>query len=356
MEASLEPLIKIALEKVLIQAVNLRKVILGAPKGVVGVGDRQFQPVPGHPWIGDNSPVQYLQFGSLHPAGHSHIVDTASVCRLFATIIHMIQQYPQREIQEFSIHGFHDTRWKSVLIPNDWVSTTQLATPALQNVTTLDLQFEMFTYSRYDTIVGITKAIEKNPNLQVLKLRTGERSILVFERRSEYWAPLLSLLGTDPPFRLRTLMLDGLVTSVTAPTLDRIITVHASTLRRVVFAHLNFHLPNSLRAFSTALAKTKITYFATSRFLLHERSFIVAGSIQYDTVPDEALEWEDGLETIFMDKDEDYRDWVNVDWVYSHNATLVYDNRDGSQGEGWMRVKFLDMARMVDDGALRDGP
>jgi hypothetical protein len=354
MEALLEPEVKHMLKNVLTQAVNLRKIILGAPNGIPWLYDTRW--VSGLPRLGDSVPVQNLEFSYSYAAGHKHIVNTASVCQLFTTIIHAIQQYPQRELQEFSIVEFHDTKWKSALIPTDWVSTTKLATPVLQNLTSLNLQFEMFTADRYDTIVEIVKAIEKNASLRVLKLRTGKRSTLVFQRRSEYWAPLLSLLGTDPPFRLHTLMLDGLATSTTAPTLDRVIAVHASTLRGVVFAHLNFHLPNSLRAFSTALAKTKINYFATSWFLIHERTFILAGSIQYRTVPDE-LEWGEDLDEIFMGKDESYRDWIYVDWeIYNHDRLLVYDNRDGSQGEGWMRMRFLDMVRMIDDGAIRDGP
>jgi hypothetical protein len=357
MAAMLGPAMKHALETTLPAAVGLRKIIIRAPAAVEGVHDRFFHRLL--PDFGDARPFPDLYFNapSRHE-DHQHVLNAGSMRDLFTTIIHTIRDYLPRAIQEFEVVGFADADWASALVPTEWVYTDMLSMPALQNMTTLDLQFEMFTDCTSDIISAVVKAIEKNASLQVLKLHAGPRSIWHFTERNEYWAPLLQLLGTDPPFRLRTFEIGGLVTSTKAPTLNRIVEVHASSLRRVVFEDINFHFPNTLRAFCERLANTDINYFSTNRLLFHERSYLVSSLIQYAELSDEVLQWEvDDSEDEEKGKDESYRGWTAVRWVRQTPYTLlIYENVDGSKGEKWMRERFLDIVRQIDDCLIHDGP
>jgi hypothetical protein len=356
MKASLEPAMITALGNVFSLAGNLGKILLRAPVRTTEIGDHLLlSPLPS---FQNSNPIPDLQFQSPGHYAFGHVIDTASMCDLFNTIIHTIEQYLQHQVQEFGIIGFADTEWQSALVPTKWLHTAMLNKPALQHIKTLDLQFETFTFSSDDTILAVVGAIEKNVSLQVLKLRAGPRSIKYFHDRSEWWAPLLSLLGTDPPFRLRTLEIDGLVTSTDAPTLDNIIAVHVSTLRRLVFEHLNFHFPNSLRALYDRLTKTDINYFSTKYFFIHERHYLVSGVLQYREVEDEVLKWEDedSQDEDSEDKDESYRDWIDVSWlVSSQNRPLVFENEDGRKSKNWMRRNFESIVGLIVDGAVWDG-
>jgi hypothetical protein len=354
MAAMLGPAMKHALETTLPAAVGLRKIIIRAPAAVKGVHDESLDTMLSA--FGDARPFPELYFATRY--GHEHIINTGSMRGLFTTIIHTIHNHLPHAIQEFEVVGFANTNWASALVPTERVYTDMLSMSALQNMTTLDLQFEMFTYCSSDIVSAVVKAIEKNASLRVLKLRAGPRSTWHFAERSEYWAPLLQLLGTDPPFRLRTLEIGGLVTSTEAPTLDRVIDIHASTLRRVVFEHLNFHTPNTLRTFYKSLANTDINYFSTNRFLFHERYYLVCGSIQYTELSDEVLQWDDDdSEDEEGGKDESYKDWTDVRWLlYRRDTPVTYENVDRSRGEDYMRGRFLAMVRYIDDGAINDGP
>jgi hypothetical protein len=236
-----------------------------------------------------------------------------------------------------------------VLLTLDFLMFCGLGMP---NLTTLNLELEMEIPSSSLMPRILVTALEGCPKLQVLKLHPGPNTSLDFEKRSDNWAPLLQLLGTDPPFRLRTLEVNGLVTSTTAPTLDRVIDVHASTLRRIRLHHLNFHYPNSPRAFFTALSKADIRYFATRCFKLHNRSFIRNSTLA-------CIEWED--EVLNFDvvngvsKDESYRDWVEIDWKIHHgDKELLYDYEEWTGHARPMEGVFMSVVEQVISGAIRD--
>ncbi|RYN95369.1 hypothetical protein AA0119_g8695 [Alternaria tenuissima] len=200
--------------------------------------------------------------------------------------------------------------------------------------------------------------IESNANLKSLHLSAGPSSCQRWLSRSENWAPLLRLLGSSPPFRLRSLELDGLVTSTSAPTLARIINVHSSSIRRVVLRHTNFHYPNTLREFFTACANSDIHYYRSESLLFHETSMLVGTSLSFRVFEDE----EDELHREWSGEEDldqcDLLDTACQDWgegrFPSGRDMLVYDNENGQNGDDWMNRAFMAGVAMIQDGALID--
>ncbi|CAN9265233.1 unnamed protein product [Alternaria alternata] len=162
----------------------------------------------------------------------------------------------------------------------------------------------------------------------------------------------------SPPFRLRSLELDGLVTSTSAPTLARIINVHSSSIRRVVLKHTNFHYPNTLREFFTACANSGIHYYRSESLLFHETSMLVGTSLSFRVFEDKEDElhrdWsgEEDLDQCDL-LDTTCQDWVEVRFP-SGRDILVYDNENGQNGDDWMYRAFMAGVSMIKDGALID--
>jgi hypothetical protein len=150
------------------------------------------------------------------------------------------------------------------------------------------------------------------------------------------------------------------VSSTTAPTLDCIVNVHASTLRRIRLHHLNFHHPNSLHAFFTALSKADIRYFSTRWFKLHNRGYIRSSTLSYIESDDEVLEFDD--ETLESDgeegvlkKDQSYRDWVEIDWkIHKEDKELLYDYEEWTGHARPIKEIFMSVVEQVISGAIRD--
>jgi hypothetical protein len=185
----------------------------------------------------------------------------------------------------------------------------------------------------------------------VLRVRSGPRSIREYRDSSEKWAPLLQQLGGDPPFRLQTLELDGLVSSQSAPTLDHIIETHSPTLRRLVLEHTNFHYPNTLRAFFYALSRSNVNYYKTNWLYIHQRTYLLPSTLCFIVVPDEVLTHSQVVAT----DDESCLDWVRVIWdVNGYDVPLIYDNEDDWYGENWMKNCFMNALAAINCGAVKD--
>ncbi|KAF1935185.1 hypothetical protein EJ02DRAFT_471383 [Clathrospora elynae] len=319
------------------RTVNLKKLVVLAPTALTGTraGHGSFHQVGG-----------YVVFAraSAHP-DHPHVVDIQSFRLLYYTLTRSMRGViPQ--LDELVIANFAQSQWQSSLTPQNPVVGTLNEWPAMHNLKVLDLQLELYTHRSDIAVRRIVASIGDNARLQVLKLRAGPWGASKFQTRSEGWAPLLQLLGTNPPFRLRTLEIDSLVTSATAPTLDRIINVHAASIRRLVLTRFHLYRPNSFRAFFAALAETNIEHFELWKFWLHGRSWVVNSTLTHSILSDEDF---------FDANDEESSDWVNISWVrHGSEGGITYDNAGDLRGEGWMKDRLMEAVTMVDSGALPD--
>ncbi|KAG9193992.1 hypothetical protein G6011_04027 [Alternaria panax] len=178
---------------------------------------------------------------------------------------------------------------------------TALDVPALRNLTCLKMQLEMFTFGDNVAMKALAQLLENSANLKSLGLSAGPLSLQTWSQRSENWAPLLQLLGHRPSFRLRTLELDGLATSITSPTLAQIIHVHSSSIRRLTLKHINFYRPNTLREFYTVCALSSIQYYRPEKFLIHGKRMLCSSVVRFDIV-----------ETDLEEKNPTCQDWVEV--------------------------------------------
>jgi hypothetical protein len=222
----------------------------------------------------------------------------------------------------------------------------------MRQLTTLDLELDLETQISNKLILILAAAARSCSRLRVLKIRTGPEADLHFKEKSEAWAPLLQLLGSDPPFRLHTLEIDGLVSSMKSPTLAHIVDVHASTLRHILLHHLNFHYPNTAREFFAALSRSNINYFFARWFKLHGRGYLTSSTLACRFLSDEILEFhaEGGIY-----KDWSYQGWVDIEWNVHHiDQGLVYDWRDGGREHWGVKETFMEVVELVDCGAIRD--
>jgi hypothetical protein len=341
---------------------NLRSITLHAPLGLPGMSDTFLLHLPSAttgPYTHD------LQFGVVHPQflqAHPHILHTRSVFRLTRGLVSAIRGV-SHQLEHFQIVGYADSIWQSALMGNMRPFSDACELSALQNLTSLNLQLEMFTFHTNLVIRRLVHLLKSNANLKALALSEGPLSIRRYQKRNENWAPLLQLLGSNPPFSLRSLEINGLVTSINAPTLGCIINLHSSTIRRVILENTNFHYPNTLYAFFTACANSGIRYYKSRNFYLHERVVIVSSSLTYDTLEDEdgrlhedMEDWDSETDHCNLD-DESCQGWVEVDWAmndYPRNAVLIYDNENGRKGIRYMYGAFMSGVSMVKDGAIID--
>jgi hypothetical protein len=124
-------------------------------------------------------------------------------------------------------------------------------------------------------------------------------------KRREFGALLWNCLGSSP-FRLRKLDLTGLYAH-SLMTLDRIIDIHASSLRNLLLPETDFRWPNTLRAFFSSLGRTDINLFGL-------RSLLINQDIRFAICRYNELICEEDPECLAWDgsKDVSYKGWVNI--------------------------------------------
>ena len=238
--------------------------------------------------------------------------------------------------------------------------------PFLQNMTTLDLQLDVFTHTTGIMLKKIGGLIGSNPNLKVLKLRAGPRIGSAYRIPNNYWAPVLQALGSDPPFRLDTLEVEGLITSTTAPTLARVVEAHSPTLRRLVLVHTNFGHPNTVRAFFDTLAMSEVRYYAWKDFLVNPTGYLMNSQLKFSIVGDEVLrpryslitekEFETAsLQTIYdlAHTTSSDKDWVRITWdVVDNNKLSIWDGENNLLGKGGIKAAFRNVGVAIDCGVI----
>ncbi|OAG17339.1 hypothetical protein CC77DRAFT_287814 [Alternaria alternata] len=338
---------------------NLKNFVFRAPPGLWGMCDEEL--TNELPLFGVSETYPHLRFGPRYHFGlqgprHNHVIDTRSIASLGYTLISSLQ-HAKQQLDSFKVLGFADSKWQMKLTSYPLLLYSMRRVCALRALTCLKLQLDMLALEN-ESMTSLVMMIESNANLKSLHLSAGPSSCQRWLSRSENWAPLLRLLGSSPPFRLRSLELDGLVTSTSAPTLARIINVHSSSIRRVVLRHTNFHYPNTLREFFTACANSDIHYYRSESLLFHETSMLVGTSLSFRVFEDEEdelhREWsgEEDLDQCDL-LDTACQDWVEVRFP-SGRDMLVYDNENGQNGDDWMNRAFMAGVAMIQDGALID--
>ncbi|KAJ6280067.1 hypothetical protein J3E71DRAFT_344720 [Bipolaris maydis] len=339
------------LESIFKQALQLRELIIRAPEGQVYTKDgnlmaRRLPEDYEDMCDGELGGLLILHSGQ-HPSTRAN-----AICDFVFQLVRCTQTAaPCLEV--LRILDFAKSEWQSWLASAESILEGMAYFPVLQNLTTIDLQLEMFPSSENICMLNLVEITKQNPNLEVLRIRTSPRSIRYYRTSSEIWAPLLQQLGSDPPFRLRTLEFDGLISSESAPTLDRIVDTHSPTLRRLVLQHTNFHHPNTLHALFSSLANSNVNYFESNWLYLHRGYYLLASRVYFQMIFDEVME------PIFLHahecNDESCWDWVEVFWdVSSFDTPVVFDNEDGWHGEGWMKHWFMNTVASINCGAIRD--
>ncbi|KAI4650563.1 hypothetical protein J4E93_002919 [Alternaria ventricosa] len=276
------------------------------------------------------------------------------IYRVMQALVDAIRFAPQ-QLEEFRVVGF-ELRWQTALLGSP-KSLFEAIAPALRGLTSLNLELDMATFSANTYMLALVKLIKSNANLRALALSVGAQAIKDYQVRNERWAPLLQLLGGSPPFRLRSLHINGLVTSTTAPTLASIINVHSSTIRRIVLNNTNFHYPNTLRAFFTACANSAISYYETENFYFHERTMIVGRYLADDIVENDDAELHEDVNNNHCDSDAACHGWVKVNWDGFRKKDewrLVFENEQGQKRRSYMYDTFMNVVDMVKEGSLRD--
>ncbi|KAI4939500.1 uncharacterized protein J4E92_000785 [Alternaria infectoria] len=269
-------------------------------------------------------------------------------------LVDTIRLAPQ-QLEEFRVVGF-GLKWQTWLLGTP-KSLFETISPTLRGLTSLNLELDMATLKTDAYMLALVKLINTNANLQALALSVGDQGIGKYQIRNESWAPLLQLLGGSPPFRLRSLHINGLVTSTTAPTLASIINVHSSTIRRIVLKNTNFHYPNTLRAFFRACANSAVSYYETENFYLHERTMIVGRYLAEDVLEYDNAELHEDVNNNHCDSDASCHDWVKVNWDSfkpEDKWKLVFENEQGQKRRSYMYDTFMDVVDMVKEGSLRD--
>ncbi|KAI4635144.1 uncharacterized protein J4E87_000094 [Alternaria ethzedia] len=259
------------------------------------------------------------------------------------------------QLEEFRVVGF-GLKWQTWLLGTP-KSLFEAISPALRGLTSLKLELDMATLKTDAYMSALVKLINTNANLQALALSVGDQGIGKYQIRNESWAPLLQLLGGSPPFRLRSLHINGLVTSTTAPTLASIINVHSSTIRRIVLKNTNFHYPNTLRAFFRACANSAVSYYETENFYFHERTMIVGRYLDDDVLEYDNAELHEDVNNNHCDSDASCHDWVKVNWDgfdEEDKWKLVFENEQGQKRRSYMYDNFMNVVDMVKEGSLRD--
>ncbi|KAA8621749.1 hypothetical protein PtrSN002B_008281 [Pyrenophora tritici-repentis] len=280
--------------------------------------------------------------------GHHHTVNVASYRALLNGLVHtMCFELPQ--LEQFSIMNFAKSRWHSNLAGTPYILQELTMRPVPQALTTLDLQLDMSTHNTGLHLAQVSELIGRNPNLKVFKLCAGPDMEFYHRLYNKNWAHLLEALGSDPPFRLHTLEIDGLIASTTAPTLDRIIDVHSSNLRRLVLKNTNFCPPNSLGAFFNALANSEVRYYAWKQFMVPQAICLMSSRLLCSIVPDEALTptYYNGLAP------ESDKDWVHITRDFVDNDGLfVWDDYDESMEKGGIKSAFRGVGIAIKCGAI----
>ncbi|RMZ70345.1 hypothetical protein GMOD_00000424 [Pyrenophora seminiperda CCB06] len=292
-------------------------------------------------------PGIFIDLWEIEYMGHDHTMDPVSYRSLLDELIHAALDEIQR-LEHFSILGYTVSQWQSVLAETKTILQSITATPDLQTLTTLNLELEMYTDTTDCMLKKIGKIIGRNSNLNVLKLDAGPETH-PYCKSNKHWVPLIWLLGSDPPFRLQTLEIDGLVASSTAPSLAHIIKTHSPSLRRLVLRNTNFGPLNTIRAFFEALAESEVRYYAWKMFLVHRAgscSFLTSSHLVYEEVEVLASEVDiDTTPTYSLDTE-----WVNIIWqnVPLHKMSVWDDLRL----KGDIKAAFRNVVMAMDCGAI----
>lgn len=342
----------IIIDSILLGAPRLSRLTIRAPKGLSGMDDEYLIPEPRSSDIGPSRNVAFRRDSS-GIQDHGHVIDAPSLSHLVSEMVRRgLIMVPH--LQELRVLGFANTEWQSLLASAEMTLCELALQPSAYNLTTIDLQLEMSTRGPNNCLSSLVEVTKRTIKLKVLRIRSGPKALSQYRIPTEYWAPLLKQLGErKPPFKLHTLDLDGLATSKVAPTLDRIVAAHSCSLRRLVLGHTNFHYPNTLYAFFSALAKSDVSYFELSWLFLHHKSLLVASSLSFAQVPDEVLKM--GVKDLRSDCDMSNYDWIVIRWdVDRHDAAVVYDNEDGFYGQDWIKRCCQNALTSIECGAIDD--
>ncbi|KAH6882461.1 hypothetical protein BKA58DRAFT_19787 [Alternaria rosae] len=335
---------------------NLKSVTFRAPLALGGMADHLRYALNS---TSNPLPIEDMGFhprnSTPHSPEHTHIIHALSIYRVMQALVDTIRSAPQ-QLEGFRVVGFGASQWQTALLGSP-KSLFEAISPALRGLTSLNLELDMATFRTDTHVLALVKLIKGNANLEALALSVGAEDVRTYRIRNESWAPLLQLLGGSPPFRLRSLQFNGLVTSTTAPTLASIINVHSSSIRRIVLDNTNFHYPNTLRAFFIACANSTIRYYKAENFWLHERALVVSSQLAYDVSEDEDAKLHEDINTNHCESDAPCHGWVYVSWEkvkHEDGWTVVFKNEDGRKGRNYMYDAFMNGVMLIKDGVLVD--
>lgn len=276
----------------------------------------------------------------LFPALHSNSLSLSAPCIMEAL------RHSNLQLKTFGMVGFTKSLWQSHVITTLSSLADLAIAPSVHNLTNLDLQLDILNDDCHIAMIRVVKIIENNSSLKCFKLCAGplDMDFRVFD---DCCTPLLDCLGLDPPFRLQTLEIDGLITSSHDTTLDHIVRTHNSSLRRLVLDHLHFYAPNSLRSFFSHLAKSDTEYFAIRNCWIHYRAWLCRSTLRIFIRPDEVTDWNF--------KDSSDQSWIEIDWVgMNQSEWIIYDMLDGKISRRVMRDSLMCVVEQVDCGGIRD--
>lgn len=331
------------------RATNLKKITIVAPAAIPLDGHETFICTWQHPMMQNQCQAST---SSHDPDGdHYHDISQGLLRQIPELIIKWMRYAPSR-LHEVEILGFTKTTRLGQLIRPADILVHLKGWPCHNNLTSLTLQLNLTVLrSGHNLLDGVAGLIGNTARLKHLKLSASPPT-KVYREPSETWTQLLRTLGSDPPFQLDTLELDGFVTS-TSITLNRVVRAHLKTLRRITLQRTNFHAPNFLRPLCASLAESDIEYFGVREFFLHKNSWLAGCTMQWIFRLDQVLEFQGAPE--LSKKDLSYRDWIEVEFEDNDYADwLIYDNEDGQIGAEEMKVLFKQIVAAIDCGSIKD--
>lgn len=280
-----------------------------------------------------------------------HITDSISRSKIIQAILGTLQVSTD-SLEAIVVYNMQYSLWhpQHRLTKNILECTGKL--PSISTLTMIDLQLNLHWDTPPLGFIALTKVLLSATNLQRLGIRPGTNIEHFFRIGNTHWEPLLELLGVLAKFRLHALCLFGVTTSGNV-TVDQIVNLHSTTLRRFVFANTHFRRPNSIRALFVALSKVEVLeYVAFKDFWLHDHCWLAGATISETEVADESLSWRSKKR---RSKDESFKDWVIIEYALSSRREWIeWDNEDGKYEKGWIREGMLEVVDMVDCGAIED--
>lgn len=356
LDHSLDPCVGIQIEpKSLIEKLNiifkrmknLSEFLICGPAPIAGMGHGQFTL---NPWPTNDS-GKHAVFAPIYEnfLAHYHVVNFEILETIVPRILDALH-VRDRGLDKFSLVGFSTYSWQEMLIPSAPTLGCVLSLPSIQSLTRLELELAMLEEASLGSIACVARIIEHTPQLQHLKVHAGPTD-LTFSTSHEEYSPLLEVLGINPPFRLQSLDLEGVITG-SKITLDDIVRVHTTTLRRMVLNHVNLHAPNYIRVLFKSLAVADLDYFAVRNMWCHNRFWLCPSTLQTTMKPDEVLSH------YVADEDDASAAYVGFVYisleVYKHTKWIIHDATAKNHGKVWMRRSLLSVVEQVDCGGIRD--